>query len=279
MPKCHDCGKETPRENMFGVDPDLRCSACAQRRRSRLTPRREFFANAPPIWSYGLILLAATTYAAERHPEVERAIMLWMIPDRIWDGEIWRLVTTILPHGGLLHLFFNCVAIGMLGPAVEGRYGSARFLGLIIVLALAANSFSFLINPVAALGLSGVAYGLFGFLWALRRHKDFAAEVIQPAVVKSFMGWFVLCFILTYAGGLRVANWAHAGGLISGWLLGKCVLLRRPVFGVALVVAVTMMLVMLTTYMPWNRNYNNYQNFKNSSRNLSLIGGMEKMLT
>src|SRR6185436_15975918 len=56
----------------------------------------------------------------------------------ILRGEIWRLFTPILIHGGLLHLAFNVLCLLDLGGMIERRHGSLR-LG-ILVLAFAAVS-------------------------------------------------------------------------------------------------------------------------------------------
>src|SRR2546428_2978723 len=47
---------------------------------------------------------------------------------RIDQGEIWRLVTPIFLHIGLIHLFFNSYALWVVGPTVEKLYGSERFV-------------------------------------------------------------------------------------------------------------------------------------------------------
>ena len=52
-------------------------------------------------------------------------------PNRIClidNGEIWRFITPIFIHIGLLHLAFNSYALWIVGPQVEKLYGGARFL-------------------------------------------------------------------------------------------------------------------------------------------------------
>ncbi len=39
-------------------------------------------------------------------------------------GQVWRLVTPIFIHGGLLHLVVNSYALYAIGPTVERLYGS-----------------------------------------------------------------------------------------------------------------------------------------------------------
>ena len=45
-------------------------------------------------------------------------------------GELYRLLSVVLVHDGLVHLAFNMYALYIVGPIVEAIYGSARFLGI-----------------------------------------------------------------------------------------------------------------------------------------------------
>jgi len=206
-----------------------------------------------------LVLMALIVFAGEQLPGAAGAQFLWNEPTRVWDGELWRLLTTVLPHGGILHLFFNCYALAILGTVTERALGSNRYFGLIILLALGASATQFLVHPNPSVGLSGVVYGLFGFLFAIRLYKDYARVVMTDSVMKQFIGWFVLCWILTYAAGWPIANYAHLGGLAVGWLVGKSMLKRRTSMRIAGIAAGVVVLSIMTMYMPWNSDYRKYQ--------------------
>ena len=62
----------------------------------------------------------------------------------IEHGEIWRLVTPIFLHFGILHLVFNMMAFSALGTMIEIRRGSLRLAVMILVLAVASNVGQFL---------------------------------------------------------------------------------------------------------------------------------------
>ena len=49
------------------------------------------------------------------------------------NGEIWRFITPIFIHIGLLHLAFNSYALWIVGPQVEKLYGGPRFLTLYLL--------------------------------------------------------------------------------------------------------------------------------------------------
>jgi len=263
MPKCVECGAETPREAMYGAADDLRCGKCAGRNRVSLSslPRTREADNAP-IWTFMLVLMAIIVYAGEQLPGAERVTFLWNEPTRVWDGEVWRLLTTVLPHGGILHLIFNCYWTAVFGLTTERAIGSWRFLGLILLTALGASATQFLISPSPAVGLSGVGYGLFGFLFAIRLYKDYARVLMTDSVMKMFIGWFILCWILTYAAGWHIANYAHASGFAVGWLVGKSILKRKTELRIGILTAVVLVMAGFTTYMPWNSHYRDYRQHK-----------------
>jgi len=145
----------------------------------------------------------------------------------IWDGELWRLITGSFVHAGILHLIFNAYWTWRFGSVIEGWMGSVRFLGFFTLVALGSSAAQFVISG-PGVGLSGVAYGLFGILYALRRSKGFAAQQMNRQIVSLFVGWFILCVILTYTNVWSVGNVAHGAGAVLGWLVGKAILSHRP---------------------------------------------------
>lgn len=146
----------------------------------------------------------------------------------IWTGEIWRPFTTTLLHGGLFHAAFNVYWLLRFGSALEARLGSYAYLGLVVLLAYTSMLPQYIVTtydapPTMIVGLSGVIYGLLGMLIVgRRRHPDLAA-VCDPATIQFLLFWLVLCVGLTYANMLPVANVAHAGGLLFGWLYGQAI--------------------------------------------------------
>jgi len=66
-------------------------------------------------------------------------------------------------------------------------------------------------------GMSGVNYGLFGFLWMKGKFDRSQNWQLPPQTVQLMLMWMVLC----YTGLLGpVANYAHTAGLLIGMLLG-----------------------------------------------------------
>ena len=59
--------------------------------------------------------------------------------DRIYSGEVWRLVTPIFLHFGLLHILFNSWAITLEGTMIETARGTLRLAILVLVSAVLSN--------------------------------------------------------------------------------------------------------------------------------------------
>lgn len=145
----------------------------------------------------------------------------------ILNGQVWRLITPIFIHFGLLHIFFNCMWIWDLGRAVEWTEGS-RFYGVFILLTgVASNIAQYALTGSPGFGgLSGVLYALFGYVWINGRFSPAARIMLHQSTVVSMLIWFVLCWT-----GLMgpIANWAHTAGLVIGaaWGYAKSRMSRR----------------------------------------------------
>lgn len=132
-------------------------------------------------------------------------------------GQIWRLFTPVLIHGDTLHLLFNMLWLFQLGGQIEARNGMFRFAVLVVVIGVISNLGQYIWNGSDFGGMSGVVYGLFGYIWIRSRMDPASGFFIDPTSVMLMSIWFIVCFT-----GLvgPIANVAHAGGLIVGTLWG-----------------------------------------------------------
>jgi len=133
------------------------------------------------------------------------------------DGEVWRLITPIFLHGDWMHIFFNMMWLYQLGRFIEGRFGGAKLLALVMAIGVGSNLAEYLWKSPYFGGMSGVNYGLFGFLWMMGKFGRDQNWRMDPQTVQFMLMWMVLC----YTGLLGpVANTAHTVGLLIGALLG-----------------------------------------------------------
>ena len=131
--------------------------------------------------------------------------------------EVWRLVTPIFIHFGLWHLLFNVLMTYSLGIPVERRRGWLRMLLIVLAIAIPSNLGQYWVSGPSFGGMSGVVYGLFGYIWMKSRFDPAAGLYMPPNTVFWLLAWFLICF--TGAVG-NVANTVHAIGLGAGLLIG-----------------------------------------------------------
>lgn len=139
-------------------------------------------------------------------------------------GEPWRLITPIFLHFSPLHLLFNMMWMFHLGGAIEMRRGWWRLLTMVLIIAALSNVAQFYASGPNFGGMSGVVYGLFGYIWIRSTYDPESGFYIPPQTIMLMLIWFFVC-----AFGLvgQVANFAHGGGLIVGVLMGLVACGRR----------------------------------------------------
>ncbi|HQU43623.1 MAG TPA: rhomboid family intramembrane serine protease, partial [Pirellulales bacterium] len=172
-------------------------------------------------------------------------VELLTVDARIWQGQIWRLVSAALPHYDMIHLAFNLSCVAVFGSRVEEVFGPLVTTALLLVFAAGSMVADYDLAD-GGVGLSGVAYGLFGFLWVLAKRDRRFADAISPQTTQWLVLWLFLCIGLTYTGTWRVANVAHAAGAGFGALAGLVMAppsgYRRPLAAAALVAALAAVL-------------------------------------
>ena len=138
---------------------------------------------------------------------------------RAFEGELWRLLTPALPHGGFLHLLFNLYWLIDFGRVLEVELGRRRVALVYAALAAGSTAAEYAVFR-GGIGLSGVVYGCFGFLWIAGRRERVLSRAVDRETVQLFVGWFFLCIVLTYAEVWNIGNVAHGSGAVLGMLMG-----------------------------------------------------------
>ncbi|HEY2880976.1 MAG TPA: rhomboid family intramembrane serine protease, partial [Pirellulales bacterium] len=176
----------------------------------------------------------ATKFADNRDSQVLRiamfapiptdalAQMTWTPTQAIESGELWRLVTPIFIHFNPMHLLMDMYALYLFGSLVERRRGSWRYAVLVLGIAVTSNWGQYYFPAhfkwagqlsIMFGGMSGVDFGLFGYIWIKSRFDPRSQFFISPGTVLMSLLWFFLC--ITGLVG-PIANWAHGVGLLYG---------------------------------------------------------------
>jgi GlpG protein len=227
---------QDPRYRAAGNEADkLRSKAEAgtEAYRKRLRNRRHLFRPMTP-YGFGpltfiLIVICGAVFLRSHYGNDNQPIMDLFITDytqgpvdqllpEVRSGQIWRLLTPIFIHFGYMHIIFNMLWLRDLGSMIEGRQSSIHLLALVVVIGVCSNTAQYLIEHTPAFGgMSGVVYGLLGYVWIRGKFDPGSGLYLHPSTVIMMMIWFVAC--LTEVLGL-IANTAHASGLIIGVLWG-----------------------------------------------------------
>lgn len=135
-------------------------------------------------------------------------------------GEIWRAVTPIFMHGNPLHLAMNMMLLVSLGRLIERLLGTPRFAVLVLLAAILPNllqglSPSWMRGSPHFVGISGVVYALFGYIW-IRSVLNPELGIIVPMPIVVLMVGVILVGLTMNVPGWNLADLCHLGGLLVG---------------------------------------------------------------
>ncbi len=152
----------------------------------------------------------------------------------ISKGEVWRTITPIFIHFGGMHLIFNMIMVFQLGSLVEDRRGTVRMGLMVLTVAIVSNLFQALVpanlgGGVHFGGMSGVLYGIFGYLFIKSRWEPELGMRIPQSTVIILLGWMLLGFfgVLDQLLGGNIANWAHGIGFATGVVIAAVPIVLR----------------------------------------------------
>jgi len=166
-----------------------------------------------PTTAGTLILSLAATIAWWAHVDCSALLA----DAHIGGGQLHRLVTASLLHRDPIHLAFNFFWVWTFGALIERHLGGPRTLVLFVTLAAVGTAAEH-IFLTAGVGLSGIVFGLFGFLWFASRQDDddrFAGAIDRRTKI-CFATWFALCIGLTLTNIYPIANLTHATAALLG---------------------------------------------------------------
>lgn len=128
-----------------------------------------------------------------------------------------RLLGPALFHFSWLHIVFNTMWWWQLGGSVERILGKGALINLFLVTALFSNLGQFIVTGPNFGGLSGVVYGLVGYVWWYGWLAPEKGLLISKPIIGFLLFWLVLGYVDVLP--VNMANTAHLLGLVSGCLL------------------------------------------------------------
>lgn len=161
---------------------------------------------------------------------------LALIPDKVLHRFwVWQLVTYMFLHSSsVFHILFNMLVLWWFGAELEMRWGSRFFLTYYLVCGIGAGLIyvfgttlyalvagSELNMMVKLVGASGATYGLllaYGILFGERVIYFMMLFPMKARYFVMIIGAVELFTMMDSNSGSQVANLAHLGGIIVGYL-------------------------------------------------------------
>ncbi len=170
---------------------------------------------------------------------IKESILAIGAPEAIelYNGRVWGLVTSAFVHQQIWHVFFNLYWLWKLGVAVEARFGPWRLVGFCLLAAVVSSSAQLVFSGTTGIGMSGVLYALFGFVWIGKWRIPAFAALVPNDVIIVFLVWLVGCWIATRLKFAHIGNAAHTAGLIFGVAVARAYVFEQSFFPTFLVVA------------------------------------------
>jgi len=133
----------------------------------------------------------------------------------------WTLITYMFVHGSITHILFNMIALYFFGPRVEERIGSNRFITLYTISGITGALVSLVFAPYSP--IIGASGAIFGVMLAFARFWPDAQIYIMGILPIQARALVILMAAISIWSGFQgsrtgVADFAHLGGFIGGWL-------------------------------------------------------------
>jgi len=130
-------------------------------------------------------------------------------------GEIWRLVTSMFLHIGIIHLICNMYALWIIGRQLETFLGKFKYFIVYLGSGIVGSLLSVVIHSSVSAGASGAIFGLLGSLLYFGYHyRLYLGSVLRTQVIPVILLNLMIGFMLP-----GIDNFAHLGGLVGGYLL------------------------------------------------------------
>jgi membrane associated rhomboid family serine protease len=177
------------------------------------------------IWSNVAFFLLAWVLPSVR-------LYLGLMPEAVFSRFfLWQPVTYLFLHAGFFHIIFNMLALWMFGVELERLWGARFFLKYYFVTGVGAGLTTLAVALVPGelgasvrysltVGASGAIYGLLLAYALYFPNRPIYLYLLFPIPAKYFVmimgGIALLSSMAANQGG--VANLAHLGGLVCGYL-------------------------------------------------------------
>lgn len=173
----------------------------------------------------------------------------------IFSGKYWGVVTNSFVHFQFAHLLINLSTTLLIASYVERRIGFWKLFGFGLIASMVTSAFQISLSNDAGIGLSGVNYALFGFIFG-KTFIDQRFRIVTKNLALIVMVLFIpFCELMNRISNWNIATIALGSGLIFGILFAG---LFSKFKLASIIILFTMFLFSLIAlfYSPWSAEWN-----------------------
>lgn len=216
------------------------------------------------IFTYSTIAVTslASLYAMKNPPVFEK--WLFSVKSIVKDKDYLRLLSSILVHGNLGHLFFNMFSFYAFATGIESVYGHKVIAYIYLYSALLGSILSLLLHrkdmEYRAVGASG---GVCGVIFASIFLIPGGRIIVFPIPVPLPAWLYAILFVALSLYGIKkqfggIGHDAHLGGSIAGIALAATIcpsrVMNQPVLLAAILIPVIIFFIYINKEGSLNRS-------------------------
>jgi rhomboid protease GluP len=166
--------------------------------------------------AYSVIAVNFAVFVICAFAKRDAAYALALDAGAVWNGQWWRLFTSLFIHWNFRHFLFNAVSLYIFGTRLEAALGGVRFTTVYFISGLAGGLAQLSAGGGVAAGASGAVFGCCAALVVFCYRKK---AVVMGVDYKIAAAMTAASFILGFTAG-GTANAAHFGGILAGLAAG-----------------------------------------------------------
>ena len=204
-----------------------------------------------------IVIFLAIKYSMDDTIISDELLMRFGAPTaiEIYNFHYWGIVSNSFVHYEIGHFILNTIGLLLLGSYVERRIGTIHFLFFGLISSTISSAFQLAFSDDAGIGLSGVNYALFGFIFT-KTFIDIRFRILTKNVALVTMLLFIpFCEYMNRFGGWNVASIALFFGFAVGALVA---FIKSAHYKIAksCLISLLILSVFSVFYTPWSAQWN-----------------------
>ena len=173
----------------------------------------------------------------------------------IYNFQYWGIISNSFVHYEYGNFILNAIGLLLLGSYVERRIGIKNFFLFGLIASTISSAFQLAFSDDAGIGLSGVNYALFGYIFT-KTFIDIRFRIVTKNIALVVMLLFIpFCEYMNRFGGWNVATIS----LISGFTVGGLVAFLYSQYSKIIKLSLFLLLLfsgISLVYTPWSAQWN-----------------------